>query len=1088
MWEILLSAVIGTGIGMIAELGFGESVKDLHKKIFKTDQKARATALQNAIDEAIIYSKDNEIKDLLEHKPFQEEVIRALLDSKERFNVKAATEYWGDKYPEHKKSLDKFFRRLVNNLLDDEIWGDIIYRYKELRQDEKIEQAFLAKQLPVSESELVRAVSQNIDKVQLQITGNKINGSIIESLVSNETHMFFEGDVKQLVSITVNQFFDQESSESNQNAAALEIYLKMLRKSTANLPLQGLDIDASDPDNRQDSMGLANVYIALDTKTIIEKDRQKDLKQRTDSDPPDSFLDEKKQTLTALQAVIDNRKLVILGDPGSGKSTFINYLAYILASHKLHPNESWIKRMSDWPQEEVDLTPIMVVLRDFARYYSENLPEKANASHLWDYIHTQLQNFKIESAEKPICQVLEIGKAIIFLDGLDEVPNQAQRLFVRDAIQEFINRYDNSRFLISCRVLSYQPPAKGKPDLRLSKLPSFELAGFDTDKIEGFVHAWYDELARVGAIPLLEKDAYISRLLGALRRKDLARLAPNPLLLTVMALVNTHKGRLPDARALLYEETVDILLWRWEQKKKIGNKEISALRELLQEANRTDIDLKRVLWKLAYEAHETIKSDIKGDTVADIPEHTLETTLAALKPHPEYEGGDHNWAIKLIDIMKSRSGLLVERQPGIFSFPHRTFQEYLAGAHLASQSPYIGLSEKLARKGPIWRDVILYSVGKHVYVNGDMEKPLMLSSELCPQKKTNTSSAWYLAWLAGDVIKEMGLNRVCDSKTGCELHERVQNRLVDLLEAGELSPVERARAGDTLSYLGDPRFDKNHWLLPKGPTLGFVHIPAGNFIMGSYRDDPDSYMDEHSLHIVDLPEFWMARYPVTIAQFRIFSTAVNLCDFYEDILKEPDSRPVHKVSWYDALEYCRWLQSKMLTISDEKLMDDSLTDLESSFWHGLNQGKLGVTLPSEAEWEKAARGTDGRKYPWKGEFDTLKANTYECNIGTTSAVGCFPAGASIYGILDLSGNTWEWTRTLWKSELILSDYSYPYDPNDKEGEEKNASNDIIRVRRGGSFELSSRLARCSFHSRFIPEDWYNICGFRVVVSPFVSGL
>ena len=771
--------------------------------------------------------------------------------------------------------------------------------------------------------------------------------------------------------------------------------------------------------------------------------------------------------LPVLGAVIASPSLVLLGDPGGGKSTFVNFLAHCLAAHVLEPEQGWIKHLNGWQDKEDDLLPIPVILRDFARYFSEKIPPIAEPKHLWEFIVSRLKAQNLEFAANAIAEKLEAGKAIVLLDGLDEVPTQAQRIFVRDAVLAFIERYGNSRFLVTCRILSYQPPEKDKPDLRLTELPTFEIARFDEEKISRFVKAWYAELACMGTIPAEDQEGLTARLAEAVQRPDLKRLAPNPLLLTVMALVHTHKGRLPDARALLYEETVEILLWRWEQIKLGGDENAPRLRQYLLEAGRTDVDLKRVLWELAFHAHTASKAD-DSEGLADIPEYRILKALAALKCDDKNPEGDLSWAQSLVNLMKERSGILLERQPEIFTFPHRTFQEYLAGAYLASQTDFATDVTGLVQKDTaLWREVALYAAGKLVYVNADVSKALSLVAELCPAEAKNGDVPWRLAWLGGDVLQEIGLKRARDSVNGRDLFERTQVRLIDLLEGNHLAPRERALVGDTLSALGDTRFDEAAWYLPKGENLGFVQIPAGEFIMGS-DDGRDNEKPQHKL---TLPDYWMAKYPVTVAQFRAFAEDASYTDFDKQALNDPHNRPVRFVTWYNALAYSEWLNEQLSVFSKQGTR-------KGAFWERIAAGKLHVNLPNEAEWEKASRGTDGRIYPWEGEFDLSKVNNRDTGIGTTSAVGSFPTGASPYDLLDVSGNLWEWTRS------VYGDYPYPKDGNErKKREDLDADRNSSRVLRGGAFFNSSLNVRCASRGGRIPYYWNYDHGFRVVVVP-----
>jgi formylglycine-generating enzyme required for sulfatase activity len=196
-----------------------------------------------------------------------------------------------------------------------------------------------------------------------------------------------------------------------------------------------------------------------------------------------------------------------------------------------------------------------------------------------------------------------------------------------------------------------------------------------------------------------------------------------------------------------------------------------------------------------------------------------------------------------------------------------------SNTHLSTLPDFARQAAQLVAAGTLWREVILLAVGRLVYLHGEHAKPLELMAELCPVHPTNTEVAWRQAWLAGDVLLEMGLNRVRDNTLGPELAERVPRRLVELIRGDHLSPVERAAAGDTLARLGDPRFRADAWFLPDEPLLGFVEIPAGPFRMGSRKGDRLAYDDEMPQRALTLPRFFMSRYPVTVAQFQAFVEA-----------------------------------------------------------------------------------------------------------------------------------------------------------------------------------------------------------------------
>jgi iron(II)-dependent oxidoreductase len=238
-----------------------------------------------------------------------------------------------------------------------------------------------------------------------------------------------------------------------------------------------------------------------------------------------------------------------------------------------------------------------------------------------------------------------------------------------------------------------------------------------------------------------------------------------------------------------------------------------------------------------------------------------------------------------------------------------------------------------------------------------------------------------------------------------------------------------------------------------------VHVPAGPFTMGENRGQ-----DASPRHELTLPAFKMAKYPVTNTQYLRFVGATGQEGVWE-VEWHPQKKancPVTGVSWHDARAYCAWLTRVWQAAG--KLTADEI-----------------VRLPTEAEWEKAARGSGGCSWPWGDEWAEGHCNSEELGLGDTCPAGMFPAGASPYGCMDMAGQVWEWTSSLWGEDFWTPEFKYPYDPEDGR-ENPSAGNDVFRVLRGGSFSNSWTLARCALRNRELP-DFRNLSfGFRIVVS------
>ncbi|MGZ8219686.1 formylglycine-generating enzyme family protein [Methylomagnum sp.] len=218
------------------------------------------------------------------------------------------------------------------------------------------------------------------------------------------------------------------------------------------------------------------------------------------------------------------------------------------------------------------------------------------------------------------------------------------------------------------------------------------------------------------------------------------------------------------------------------------------------------------------------------------------------------------------------------------------------------------------------------------------------------------------------------------------------------------------------------------------------------------------------------PEFHIARYPVSVAQFRTYLDATGRQPGDADALRDPDSRPVRWVDWHEALAYADWLND---TLANSPVLADTPAA------HLVRAGGR-VALPSELEWEKAARGgLVGAVYPWGDDPDPERANTDETGLGDTSPVGGFPANG--YGLSDMVGNVWEWTRSLWGKDGGTPEFGYPYDFQDARRENPDAGDDVYRVVRGGAWSNHRVSTRCACRDGYRPDTRDNNLGFRVVL-------
>lgn len=900
---------------------------------------------------------------------------------------------------------------------------------------------------------------------------------------------------------------DQRQIKADEQADAKRRYLQRFYQRCCYLPLAAMGAEES----TGDEITLDKVYIALDTTTPV-KLTEEEIKQRKEDDRFSARGEQDTRPLSALEAALAAARLVLLGDPGSGKTTFARNLLAWQAAANLGART---------PPDGIppQLVPLLILLRDLAprlagldlQVLSDDNKHQALTRLVREQIVEDLEALEAQAYAEGLLDALREGRVFLVLDGLDEVP-AGLRAQIRLVVGSLLKEYRLQRVLITCRVRSYTGQTVF-PDFH-----SHTLAPFDPEQVRSFAKAWYNAQHKLGRVDARQAQEKTKDLAEAALGEDLRKLSSNPMMLTSMAIIHQKEIGLPRERVRLYNLTVDVLLWRW-QKHKAGEKGMApsaALNDFLME----DVKLRRVVERLAYEAQS---SDQGEDEAADLPRGQALTLLE----DPQYLASAE-LASEFLDYIDQRAGLLVGRggeadQPTSYSFPHRTFQEYLAGCYI------VGLRDagrelfRRASQGDDW-SLAAQLGAEELFFN--RHNPILLLDlayglNCEPQDDQRQRAVLWSANMTAVLGQETIQRDVGNPDGGAQYLGRLKPRLVTLL-GGSLSPPERAEAGRDLALLGDPRLE-----VTTLEGMAFCFVPGGPFRMGSEERGP--WLDERPEHQVDLQPYWISGYPITNAQFEVFTQAGGYAagewwrearrdglweagriqrqvwtgTKYESEWGEAPydygrpfnlaNHPVVGVTWYEALAFCRYLRA---ICQQQSWLPDG--------WQ--------VSLPSEAEWEKAARGgleaparpipgtlssglivpraidlppnpLQARKYPWGESFDSENANSAESGIRSTSAVGCFPDGTSPYGLQDMSGNVWEWTRSL------QGDYPYPASGKSRNKRENlEASQQEGRVRRGGAFLSVSGRVRCACRYGGSPDLGDGYLGFRVVVSPFDSGL
>ena len=731
------------------------------------------------------------------------------------------------------------------------------------------------------------------------------------------------------------------------------------------------------------------------------------------------------------EALGEKTRVVVLGDPGSGKSTMLKYLALRLAKDSKAP------------------LPILLPLNAFARALGQR--EINLQAYLHEYFAARAE--EVASLAPLFKEAISDGKAVILLDGLDEV--QEGRAALVQKVETFAHEAvaRGNRVLVTSRIVGYRDASLSTKDWSL-----YTLLDFTPEAIQSFAGKWClaFEKSTVGDTPEAAKAAEAEResLLGALEANPgVARLASNPLLLTILALIKRQGVELPKSRIKLYDRYLETLIEAWNRASAID-----------KSAGRFSMDYEttlEVLGPLALRVRE------ENPTAGLVSARQLQTWLT------EYYMGEQ-WGLKqgpagekareFLESVRHYSNLLVERGEGQYGFIHLTFEEALAAYGLVSEGQ-IEWGKTLAHiqdhlTDPAWRETILLSVG----VAGLINRQPLVAGEITRamlRMQCSEENAGYNILLAGACLEDVG-----ESGLGKAAANEIREALFTSMQNRSLPPAVQRDAGYLLARTGWVPKDLDDW----------VHIPAGEFL---YGDDKRPMKIEQA--------FSIQKYPITNLQFKRFMDDNG----YEHEELWSKRGWAWRMGMYDSRgpkNYMIWITEPPAVIQHEPgfwrdpKWNNLLAPVVGVTWfeaeayaNWLAKG-LGheVRLPTEYEWERAARGTNGREYAWGDEFDRNKVNcaafwkqddnaeltSSNLDFVGTSIVGQFEDGNTPEGISDLSGNVEEWTYSWWEQEKLH------------------------RVYRGGNWFNGRTGVRCARRGGDAPGKIGNYIGFRLVSPGF----
>jgi len=747
----------------------------------------------------------------------------------------------------------------------------------------------------------------------------------------------------------------------------------------------------------------------------------------------------------------EKRGIILLGEPGAGKTTGARQLCWRLASGEQSPADLGLPR---------GLVPVFLRFR--------NLQDEHAEKGFKDFVLRETRDDDAPEAEAHPGLELWNGQPRLWVfDGLDEVVSEAVRIRVCQRLQDFLRHRPQDFVLVTSRYQGYGQ----KVDLGPGYI-QFHVQPLKPDQVEAFVDKWfsaaYRQLYRDKPKAQKEATADAGNLKRILNQEEytiggLRELRTNPLLLTVVCLVYHQEHSLPRGRAALYEKCVTVLLESWRK----------GLYDRQRAKTYDPRAAQRVLAQLAWWMHcqgegEAGRKDEREEDRRGSPSAGIEEMAKAVaKPLAETADGAGlgRDGTRFIERMRDESGILVTAKPGCCSFLHLTFQEYLAATHAVEEGRSRELVERLDKSW--WHEVILLALAR---ASGPFAKQFFAAFLDSPAWETDLNFASRCLDESAVTILDPFLDKLRSGKTPDAqklrilllLRQKDDPALVEVCRmlAGSAEPqiasaageiLERAKGAGKVEVVGAvpaiAAAKPGEVYVDRRTGMAFILVPGGEFEMGS-----KDYDWSKPIHTVRISPFRLGRYPVTNQEYERFlkeTESENLPSEWNNKNFNQPQQPVVGVSWEDAQVFCQW---------------------------------AGCQLPTEAEWEYACRAGTTTAFYFGDALSSRQAN-FDGNrpygkaekgpyLQKTSPVGSYEPNA--FGLYDMHGNVWEWCQ-----DWFAEDYYQRSPKLDPPGPEQGQA----RVLRGGCWSGPGEICRSAGRDGGRPSDRYHRIGFRVVLAP-----